>query len=73
MKMRDLAKEFVENRSTEEVLDATTKALKQAFREYDGSEESLWAAGVFASKVSLALAMLEALNEKLAPKEPVVA
>ena len=69
----NVTKEIVNEHTTEEVLAMATKMLKQAIRDYDGSEYSAWAAGAFTAKVILAITYLEALNEKLAPKEPVVA
>lgn len=73
MNLKNIAKEVVDNHTTGEVVLMVTKGLKKAINNYDGNEDSAWAAGVFSANVIDAVVFLEALNEKLSPKDPVVA
>ena len=68
-----VAKEIVENHTTEEVIAYVSRGLKEALRNYEGSEDFPQAAGVLFANVSQCSAYLDALQKKLAPKEPVVA
>lgn len=69
------AKEIVDNHSTEEILEWVEKNLRNGLRAINSSnnKEDSFMLGQWSANINEILYMVEALNEKLKPKPPVVA
>ena len=69
------AKEIVDNHSTEEILEWVEKNLRNGLRAINSSDskEDSFILGQCSTNIREILYMIEALNEKLKPKSPVVA